>query len=58
MVHEDLVNVVGMRRTSSDVIPHHLEHVPEPGGIVDIDVGDDALVAFEERHLEVAEGVE
>ena len=37
---ENLVNVVGMSWTAGKLIPQHLKHVFDTGGIIDVDIRD------------------
>ena len=51
---ENLVNVVWMCWTSGKLIPQHLEHVLDTGGIIDIHIYKTvALRIHEERQLQI-----
>src|SRR5687768_16276820 len=53
VLDENLADVVGVRGLAGEVVPYDLKDVAEPGGVVDVDVGDALVPAHEEGELEV-----
>src|SRR6267378_5123339 len=51
---ENLVYVVGVSRTLGEGIPSHLEHVFQPVGIIDVDVGNPIRSVRKEGKLQIS----
>src|SRR6266550_1736414 len=51
---ENLVYVVGVSRTLAEGIPSHLEHVFQPVGIIDVDVGNPIRSVRKEGKLQIS----